>query len=344
MNVNVTFRRVALGLAFLLYHVDVGATSSGPHGVSSLLINIVPPPAADLALVNLTMPVASPYGPDDDVTCDVTFSNIGAEAGTGTWCFTIFASLDDRLDSTDLQLGESCVTRTTLLPSTTLHHIFSVKVGALRAGPQRLICIANSRRTFPELQFDNNIVISHQRMIVDVPFIGPVPTLVTLTPGKSFLARMVAVGGVGLTVNASSNLTVQTAFNKVFLRHGSPPRLGQFDVSHSNPFASSHVLTIAAPKTGEYYMLFEADSYAAAGVQNMTFTAFNSTFSLDSISPTNVGRNGNVTIRLRGRELRSSMKVYIEEVATNSVRDALAVYDPRPPLPFLITLLCSIAL
>ena len=211
--VNITFRRVALGEAFLLHRVDVSAASTI---VSSLLVRVVPPPAADLALTSLTMPVATPYGPTDAVTCTVSFTNVGAETGTGAWCFTVFASADDRLDSSDIQLGESCIARTTMLPLASLQHVFQVTVGALRAGPHRLICVANSARTFPEIAFENNVVASASSINVNVPYIGPVPTNVLMAPGQTFLARMVAVGGVGLTINASSNLTVQTAFNKVW--------------------------------------------------------------------------------------------------------------------------------
>jgi hypothetical protein len=117
--------------------------------------------------------------------------------------------------------------------------------------------------------------------------------------------------------------TLLTTDLQVWIKHDAIPRPSSFDVASSDPFQASHILDIGSPKPGEYYIVIESDA-SATGPQTLCITAFNSTFSLDTVTPTRLGRNGNVTLHLQGREFRSTMAIALS--GGGAVRYAFAAY------------------
>lgn len=325
LTFNITIGRVALGLGFLLHSVDVGAsvasrTTGEQPGI--LAINVVPPPSADLSLSALNVSMAEPYMAGDTLSANISYENVGTESGRGFFCFVLFASVDSVLDVTDVEIGRDCIVSRLDAGNSRLHQM-SVILPALATGPYKVIAYVNGARFFPENNFDNNVLAQFGVITVDVIEIGPVPVLIPLQPGNRTLVRMRAAGGVGLTINVTSNATRQTAFNKVWVRNRYVPTSASFDMGHEDPFAASHFLTLSEPRPGWYYMIVEADA-AADDAQNLSLSAINSTFSLDSVSPIRLGRNGNVTLHIRGRELRSTMRVYLDGMGVT--RDATTLY------------------
>jgi hypothetical protein len=154
---------------------------------------------------------------DPNVLVMFCSSNVGTETGAGLFCFVLFVSTDTVLDSGDAQLGQSCLFRR-LGPATSDTHTFDFTLPPLKAGPHHVIAIANGARLFPEFNFENNEIVLNGTLTVDVVVIEPTPTYVVLQPGNRTVVRAIAAGGVGLTVNVSSNLTSADAFNKVCVK------------------------------------------------------------------------------------------------------------------------------
>ena len=308
--------RVPLGVGYLLHRINAMVAppvQEDNETAMSFVVSVVPPPAADVTIDSITVSATSPLNVGDSLAGSISYGNVRVESGSGRLCFALFISHDDILDATDTRLGDTCVNRSTdilLVPGQHEVHSYSFVVPPLRADEFRIVAVANNGRTFPELNFDNNARWLSGTIAIDVPFLGPDPTHVLVAPGQRVLVRARAAGGVGLTISAVSNASAQDAFNKAWAKYDAVPSSSDFDVSHRDPFVASHVLRLDAPKEGDYYIVFEADS-SATSPQNVSMTAENATFSLDSVSPTRFGRYGNVTLKLEGKELRPTMQVYL---------------------------------
>jgi hypothetical protein len=326
--VSVSFSRVPIGLGLVLHAVDVSSSVTDRNeyaeATGRLAVHVMPPPSADLEVTAVNDPIMLTLNGMGNVSVNVTVSNVGVEQGRGDICFVLFASMGLQRNADDVWLVDQCAENVTLLPDQTHEESFVFPLPIMRAGNYRIVAVVNGERLFPEHNYFNNNRTSNGTIAVTVPYITSIPTAIQLAPGEQVLVRVSAPGAVGVTINISSSATAQDAFNKVWISLRGIPSSGNFEASHENTFAASHVILLAAPRAGDHYVTVEADEIASS-VQTIWLSATNSVFALDGVSPRSVGRNGNATLHLRGRELRSTMTVQLVG-SSGETRDAIAVY------------------
>jgi hypothetical protein len=112
------------------------------------------------------------------------------------------------------------------------------------------------------------------------------------------------------------NLTSSSArsANELYVRYAAAPDLGHYDFIYSHPLQANQQVLIPTTQAGWYYLLVRGVS-APDGEAPYTIEADVIPFSITSVTPTNIGDNGQVTLTLHGALFQSGATVALAGAA-----------------------------
>ncbi len=320
------------------YYLLVKADSRGAvyeheaeaNNVIAWPIEVTVPQPSDLIVTGVTVP--STAVPGEIVSIGWTLQNQGDSAASGYLCDAVYISGDQAWDIDDAHTGDNCRT-INLAPGATGSVQMQMRMpdretlAALAAdtdwtggmpgvtpGAYYAIVRADIRNQIRETDDANNTGASADTLAVDVEELTlGTPTSGTLASGEARFYRVEVTAGQTLLVTLDSS-AIEGA-NELYVRYGAIPSRGVFDYGYSAPLQPDQEVVVPSTQTGTYYVLL----YGAgvAGTPSFDLTASILTFGLRSVSPSEGGQGGKITVRLDGAALQPNLTAFLDSAVTH---------------------------
>src|SRR5208282_2438968 len=154
------------------------------------------------------------------------------------------------------------------------------------------------RDTLDEPNLANNTIVSA----------GTISVVAATLKKKQPVTNQIATGGAqyykfsapaGQTVSVTLLGSSPASQNELYVRYGAVPDLGDYDFLYSNPFSPNQAVSIPTTQAGFYYIMVRGGN-EPGGPLAYTLEAVAVPLGIASVSPVNIGNNGQVTITLAG--------------------------------------------
>ncbi|MEI6445074.1 MAG: CARDB domain-containing protein, partial [Nostocales cyanobacterium ELA583] len=288
---------------------------------------IIIPPPSDLVVTNITTPVSGI--PGQGINISYTVKNQGTDTALGTWTDSIYLSKDNQWDIGDALLGQ-------------VNHSGDIAGGAsydgtlngvipgVNLGNYNIIVRSDIRNQVPEVNESNNAGVSISQISLDVEALAiGTPDTDNLGDGQSIYYRFDATAGqaVRLKLDSSDN----QSFNELYVRYGSLPTRGQFDLTTAQPFNADPEIIIPIEKTGTYYILAYGDR--VAGTPSYEILAKDIPFSITNVATNSIGNTGKSTLEIRGAKFAANTTFQLR-AADGSLIESEKVYLENSTLAY----------
>ena len=104
--------------------------------------------------------------------------------------------------------------------------------------------------------------------------------------------------------------TSPTSANELYVRFGAVPSLGAYDFIYQNAIAPNQEIEIPTTHAGWYYIMVRGTS-EPGGPLDYTLGASIIPFAISSVSPSNIGDNGQVTLTVKGAKFQPGASVQL---------------------------------
>ncbi|HEY7599778.1 MAG TPA: PPC domain-containing protein, partial [Candidatus Limnocylindrales bacterium] len=190
-----------------------------------------------------------------------------------------------------------------------------------KAGQYRLIVRPDIfNQVYEGVDEGNNFGASADVVNVTVPLLHlGVPLDTTLSPGELRLYRIAGVAG-GETLRVRLDSTEDDSANELYVRYGAVPSGFAFDATSEDPVASDQTAFVPSTQAGDYYVLVQGRSGAAANVP-VRLVAEVVPFQITEVKEDQGGDSRWVTFTIRGAGFKPDALVKL-------VRPGIAEYEP----------------
>jgi Ca2+-binding RTX toxin-like protein len=261
-----------------------------------LSTEVIIPPPSDLVVTDVTAPASATLG--QTVPISYTVQNQGADAAIGSWNDTLYLSTDTVWDINDTVIGQAGHTGDVASGASYTGSLNAVLPGVSN-GNYHVIVRSDIRNQVPEVNDANNTGVSASTIALDVESLTlGTPDSDNLSQDESVYYRFEATAGqaVRLRLNSSAD----QSFNELYVKFGSVPTRGQFDLTTDQPFNSDPEIIIPIEQTGTYYVLAYGDQ--VAGSPAYEILAEEIPFSLTNVQTNRIGNVGESTLTVRGAQ------------------------------------------
>ena len=303
--------------AFAAYGYEANNTwaSSAP-----LLVSL--PGPADLVATNVTLqPLAAV--PGDTVNIGWTVLNQSTNNAPGSWTDAVFLSTNVTWDITALEVGQ--VYHSVLAPGAAYSAAWSGPLPGLTPGLYYALVRTDVRANVNDSNRGNNTAASLATISVDVP---------ALTLGQSRTNWLNTGTAQYYKVNVPAGQTVQVTLtsastrsaNELYVRYGAAPDLGHYDFIYNHPLQPNQQILIPTTQAGWYYILVRGDNVPDSPAP-YTIEADLIPFSITSVSPNNIGDNGQVTLTVQGGRFQAGASVTLASQSSTYTPDKIMFLD-----------------
>jgi subtilase family serine protease/protocatechuate 3,4-dioxygenase beta subunit len=255
---------------------------------------IIIPPPSDLVVTNITVP--SSGIPGQGINISYTVQNQGTDTAYGSWTDAVYLSTDTQWDIGDTLVGQvnhSGDIATGASYTKTLNGI----VPGVNLGNYHVIVRSDIRNQVPEVNEGNNAGVSSNQVTLDVEALTlDIPDTGNLGQGQSTYYRFHATAGQAIRLKLDSS--ADQSFNELYVRYGTMPTRGQFDLTTVQPFNADPEIIIPIEQTGTYYILAYGDQ--VAGTPSYEIVAQDIPFSITDVATDTIGNTGEATLEIRG--------------------------------------------
>ncbi|MDB9444753.1 CARDB domain-containing protein [Anabaena sp. CS-542/02] len=261
------------------------------HSISTEVIIPIP---SDLVVTDITIPEAGIPGQTTSISYTVT--NQGTDTAYGSWTDAIYLSKDNQWDISDTLVGQVNHSGDIATGGSYTKTLNSIIPG-VNLGDYHVIVRTDIRNQIPEVNESNNIGVSGEQIAIDVEALTlGVGDTGNLSQGQSVYYRFEAIAGqaISLKLDSSDN----QSFNELYVRYGSIPTRGQFDLTTVQPFNADPEIIIPIEATGTYYVLAYGDQ--AATSPSYEIVAQDIPFSITGVNTNTIGNFGEATLQIRG--------------------------------------------
>ncbi len=276
-------------------------------------VQIELPPPVDLVVTSITPPATGQVG--QPAVINWTVKNQGDFEAQGTWTDSVYLSADATWDINDKKVGERRHNGPVGAGAEYNESLTATLPGVV-PGQYYVIVRTDIRNEVRESAVgeQNNITVSAGRIDVQLTDLTlGVPHMGTIGRGESQCFRVVVAADE--TLRISLDKTAPTGVNRVYVRYGQVPDAGRFDYISVNPFDPDHTIIVPTTEAGAYYILV----YAAAlptDSAGYVVLAESIPFGVESVTPTRIGDNGQVTITLHGAKFEQGAQVLLKQGST----------------------------
>ncbi|MDH6084190.1 CARDB domain-containing protein, partial [Umezakia ovalisporum] len=261
---------------------------------NSISTEVIIPIPSDLVVTDITIPEAGIPGQTTSISYTVT--NQGTDTAYGSWTDAIYLSKDNQWDISDTLLGQVNHSGDIATGGSYTKTLNSIIPG-VNLGDYHVIVRTDIRNQIPEVNESNNIGVSGEQIAIDVEALTlGVGDTGNLSQGQSVYYRFEAIAGqaISLKLDSSDN----QSFNELYVRYGSIPTRGQFDLTTVQPFNADPEIIIPIEATGTYYVLAYGDQAAAS--PSYEIVAQDIPFSITGVNTNTIGNFGEATLQIRG--------------------------------------------
>ncbi|MBL8395672.1 MAG: hypothetical protein JNK99_13155, partial [Candidatus Accumulibacter sp.] len=289
-------------------------------GAAPQPLHIAMPPAADLKLLQATVPASGRVG--EEIHIDFAVVNDSINTAHGHWTDALYLSADTTWDLGDLLIGKVGhsgdlaggsayqATLSTHLPPVKegqwhvivrpdlYNDVFEGSIGLLTSGLELPSGEANNRTAAGA---------TLQVQIPELPIRSPLAT--TLSPGEERVYRLSVAAGE--TLRVSLDALVAEGSNELYLRYGDIPTGYSFDAAYGNPVAADQQALVSDTRAGNYYLLLRARQGAAQSPVSLRADLL--PLSISHISPDHGGTGNDrqpwVTVDIHGAHFQAGALV-----------------------------------
>ncbi|MCX7045267.1 MAG: choice-of-anchor D domain-containing protein [Candidatus Sumerlaeota bacterium] len=266
-------------------------------------IQISLPPPADLLVNGASIVVANPGTAKiigENLSVDWTVDNVGASEASGGWSDAVYLSADNYLDINDLEVGKARH-QGTLNPGGSYAGSLFSPVPPMAPGLYHVLLrtdVFNEVRETAEGEL-NNTTASLGTITVDcweLP-LGTTDTTHQLSNGVEHFYKITNVPS-GADLLVSLDCGQNTAFNDLYLRYGTVPDRGHYDLTNEDNWAADQTLVVPGTTSGTYYVMIHADNIS--GAADYSISAQLIPFTMRNINPETAGNAGQITLEIQG--------------------------------------------
>lgn len=255
-------------------------------------------PPADLVVGDIDIPVNGVPGQLATITFSV--NNQGTNPALGSWTDSVYLSTDDTWDINDALFGVA-THHGDVAGGASYSSTLTATLPGLTPGSYKVIVRSDIRNHIPESNEGNNIQGSLDSVALDVEALvfnaGLATDTGNLGQGQAVYYKFDVAAGETVRLSLDGAGDGFNA-NELYVRRGSMPSRGQFDLASHDGFETDPSLTIPTTEAGTYYVL--AYGQSVGGSPAYTIKAEIIPFSITAVSANEVGNSGNVTLRIEG--------------------------------------------
>ena len=292
-------------------------------------VSLAPP--ADLVVGTITLPENGV--PGRTATIGFSINNNGTNPAMGSWSDSVYLSLDETWDIDDALFGVATYSGTVAGSSSYSNTVTGILPG-VTPGDYHVIVRSDIRNHIPESNEANNIGGSLDTVALDVDSLTMgVAQTYTLGTGQAVYYKFEVAAGE--TVRITLDSSADDIANELFVRHGSMPTRGQFDVAAREGFTADPQLVIPTTEAGTYYVL--AYGQYAPGSPQFSIRAEIIPFSITDVDARIVSNAGNATLRIQGAKFGANTdfsllgpdgnRVYAHDIQLDSSSEAYASFN-----------------
>lgn len=281
------------------YNNQVAETSNSDNvSYSANMVQITLPSPGDLVVSSVS--ASGSYMLGDMANFSWQITNNGPGTISGGWSDSIYLSADSVWDINDSFVGRFLQPSVTLAQGQSAGGSGQAAIPAVAPGNYYVIVRTDVFNQIPETNNANNtgasagtLMTTIRPLKLGVPFTGALPA----GAGQYFSLTVPAGETIHITLNHSS----PTGWTEVYVRKGTVPTLGQFDIISGNPDQPNQLVTIPTTEAATYYIMARATygTYQPGGI-DMTIQANAIPFGIESVLPPRVGNGQSVTLRIQG--------------------------------------------
>jgi uncharacterized repeat protein (TIGR03803 family) len=297
------------GPLYILVDAGVGAFFDGPDDSSHIgwnsnaMLAALPPPV-DLEPSNVTL-APSAATPGNPVTVGWTVSNVSANSTVNAWSDAVYLSTNTVLDLNATLLGN--VDHTGLASSGTYNASWSGLLPSLNPGSYHAIVRSDVRNTAPESNPSGHVAVSSGTIALDVPVLLLGQTVTNqLRTGESQFYKVNCPAGETVSVTLAGGSPGSA--NELYVRFGAVPSLGAYDFIYQDALSPNQQIEIPTTPAGWYYIMVRGAN-EPGGPLRYTLGASVVPFTITSVSPVNIGDNGQVTMTVKGAKFQPGASV-----------------------------------
>lgn len=267
------------------------------HDIEPISVQLLPP--SDLVVG--AIPVPSNAVPGQDISVTYTVTNDGSDTAFGRWSDTLFLSDDEVFDSNDLVLGE-VLHIGDLAPGESYAETLTAALPGVAPGEHFVIVRSDIRNQIPEINEDNNIRASLDRVDIEFPELTlGVPQAGQLGDSDFVYFRVDVEAGQTLQIALDSDSA--DAFNQLFVSFEDIPTRADFDFTANDELGPDQQILVPVTRQGTYFILANGASVTENNDVPFTIEADVLEFSVISTSVSRGANKGLVTLPIRGARL-----------------------------------------
>lgn len=251
----------------------------------------------DLATTAVSGPATGQQG--GNITVTWTVQSVGSVAATGAWRDAVYLSPSPIFTADAILLG-------------TVNHSGDLPIGqsynasgnfvlpGVTPGNYYILVRTNSQNeVFEAAQLANNTSASSQTISTSLPsLVLGAPTTGTLTgTGAGVLYQVTVPAGSDLNLNLTGPAGKT---NELYVAFGTMPTRQSFDARSVRPGIANQSLTVSNTQAGTYYILVYGANVPSS--EQFQITASSLGFALESVSPSQGGNTGLVTLTISGSQ------------------------------------------
>ncbi len=284
---------------------DVNETDNS-NNYMTVYYDLLYAPPCDLTVTDIQNPSDLTIGSTMHV--EWTLKNVGYNTLSGLVHDGIYLSDNQTIGNDDYLIGELSETLSLAGDATTIRSAdFSLQ--GVPSGSYYLIVRTNMPNAFMESDYDNNRVVSTDRVTVSLPTltIGQEETF-TLASNRSTAYRLnVSRNQAGKTLAVSMVTEAPTrSFNGLYLSHEDMPTTGHYDFGTNKPYVEQQQVVIPNAEMGTYYILVNGATLRNID-QQITLLASILEFGIISVDGNSGGNTGSFTTTVTGASFDSVM-------------------------------------
>jgi hypothetical protein len=304
---------------------ELNTSNDLAYDIQPLQIILATP--VDLVAGSVLIPANAVAGQNIAITYQVT--NNGGVPANGSWFDSLYLSPTTTWNVSDPLVGTVSQTQN-LAPGGSYTGTLTAPLPGVAPGSYYVILRTNILNSYPEVTQSNNLSASLTQTAIDAPALTlGTPATGTLNQGQAAFYKVVVDANQTLQVSFTSQTT--TAANELYLSFGTMPTRAKYDYRYSQPLQADQQITIPATQAGSYYILAYGYSVPAVPqegggnsgpVESYTLRASLVPFSIQAVTPGQVGNTGASTLQIDGAKFDRSTTFQLIDPSGNVIQDS----------------------
>ena len=263
------------------------------------VLDVTLPLPSDLIVSAVSVP--SPTEVGETVVLEWQIENLIGQPVGGRWSDSVFLSVDDILDSSDVFVQRfTSIATAPIVAGATRTFQGSATIPGVTPGPYHVIVRTNVLAQVHEANLTNNTTASISRLTVGIPALTldapPLRSSVALGLDRHFALDTPASQTVRVTLDHDA----LSAWTELYVAYERPASPGDFDYRFTAVGEADQMITIPDSEEGTYFVLARATRGPTVQNENATLRASTIPFSLETVLPAVIGDRGRVTLTCRG--------------------------------------------